>query len=397
MICADDLPAGGRARREARVLAKAGHLVTVYGVLTDGAEPEEDEGGFVLVRVAADRWRRPRGGLGGVLAASRYFSRSRPIVELALTRDPPESLHVFGVDAAEPVLEASREHGLPMVLDDAGGAAMSSGDDAHADGAGLGDALRRLRSRGAAIEKKVRKHAFAAISTSDSLADDEQARFGGRRPVVLRDCPPLRRLRPSDALRVKLGIHPADRVVVFHGPPDRAHGVESAIRALRVLGERVVLVVIGAAWCQDRLLAVAAEAGVLAQVRVTSTIGTDETLRLLASAEVAVLPLSNAHRATRLGLPAALLDELMAGVPVIVPDVPEAGGLVRRFGAGIVIPAAAEVRPDDIAAAIGTILSDAGLRASCAAAARKATYGELNWEKESARLVDLYDEISSTL
>lgn len=402
MICADDLPAGGRARREARTLAQAGHLVTVYGVLTDGAEPEEDEGDVVLVRVPTERWRQPRGGLGGVMAASRYFARSRPVVKLAMTRDPPEALHVFGVDASEPVLDAARKHGLPLVLDDAGLAGMASGDDVPAVGARLGVALRRLRDRGAAIERKVRKRAFAAVATSDSLADDVEARFGGRRPVVVRDCPPLRRVRASDALRTKLGIHPADRIVVFHGPPDRAHGVESAIRAVRLLGDRVVLVVIGAAWCQDRLLSLAAEEAVLPQVRVTSSTGTEETLRLLASAEVAVLPLSSADRATRLGLPAALLDGLMAGLPLIVPDVPEAGALVRRLGAGIVIPAVAAspdgaARPDDVASAIGTILSDPRLRAACAASARRAAQGELHWEKESGRLTDLYDEISSSL
>jgi glycosyltransferase involved in cell wall biosynthesis len=361
MVCADGLPPGGRARREARVLVKEGHLVTVYGVLAEGAEPEEDEQNVVLVRAPLGRFARPKDGLRGALSAAAYFERCRPVVDLAMTRDPPEALHAFGLDVALPAFEAARDAAIPLVLDEA-----SAGDETGADaddgsrggGARLREALQRLRVRGAAVERTVRGGAVAGIVTSDALADDVEERFGGPRPVVLRECPPLRRLRAGDALRVKLGIHPADRVVVFHGPPDRAHGVEAAIRAVRVLGERVVLVVLGAAWCQDRLLRLAAEVGVLPQVRVTSFDAAAGALPLLASAEVAVLPLSSADRRTRLGVPAALLDCVMAGLPLVVPDVAGAGGLVRRLGLGLVVPAADDVAPNDVADAVRTLIAD---------------------------------------
>jgi glycosyltransferase involved in cell wall biosynthesis len=198
---------------------------------------------------------------------------------------------------------------------------------------------------------------------------------------------------------VRLGIHPADRIVVFHGPPDRAHGVETAIRALRVLGDRVVLAILGATWCQDRLLRVAAEAGVLAQVRVLSPGPEDDVVRLVASAEAAVLPLSPSDRVARLGLPSALLECLLAGTPVVVTDVLESGALVRRIAAGIVVPAPrgerSEPHPNDVAEGVRALLSDARLRAACGANAARAVREDLHWERESRRLADLYERLAA--
>lgn len=400
MVAADVLPRGGRVRREARALARAGHRVTVYGVLADGAEPEEDEGGVVLVRAPLARFVRPRAGFGG--GGSSLFERCEPVVRMAMTRDPPEAVHAFGIDVALPAARAARGAGLPFVLDDGGDASDGPpGADEAADAGPptrLRDAVRRLRRRSADVERGVRLRATANVVSSDALADDVVFRFGCERPLVVRDCPPFRRFSAgADGLRRRIGGHPADRIVAFHGPTDDAHGVAVAIRALRVLGDRVLLVVLGAAWCQDRILRIAADEGVLAQVRVVSTPTPAETLELLASAEVAAMPLSPADRRTRLGLPSSLLECLMAGVPVVVSDVPEAGALVRSSGAGVVVPAVREVRPNDVAHGLEALLSDPERRIECAAAATRAVRERLHWEKESERVVDLYDRVSSSL
>ncbi|MCE9634741.1 MAG: glycosyltransferase [Planctomycetes bacterium] len=401
MVSADDLPPGGRARRMARVLAAAGHMVTVHGVLAEGAEPEEDDGPVVLVRAALGRFEPPKAGLRGLLSGGDHFQRCEPVVRLAITRDPPECLHAFGLDVAGPALTAATGLGVPLVFDDVAGGPDDGWESAEpTGGARLRESVRRLRASAVAVEKKVRRGAAGQVASSDALADDVRARFRCECPVVVRDCPPLRRVDAGDALRARLGTRPSDRIVVFHGPPDAAHGVESAIRAIRVLGDHVILAILGAAWCQDRLLRLAADEGVLAQVRVVSVTKRDDVLRLIASAEVAVLPLSPAVRATRLGLPAALSECLMAGTPLVVSDVPEAGGLVRRLAAGIVVPVAAgarDVHPNDVAGGLRTLLADPDLREACRAAALRGAADELHWEKEAGRLVDLYDRISSAL
>jgi glycosyltransferase involved in cell wall biosynthesis len=330
-----------------------------------------------------------------MLAASRYFRRCEPVARLAVTREVPDAVQAFGVEAAGPAAIEAARLGVPLVFDDAGGGAPPWAD--HAGRGSLSVALRALRRRGETIERRARRAAAACVASSDSLADDAVDRFGGRRPHVVRDCPPLRRVRSGDGLRRKLGIAPSDRIVVFHGRPDGTHGVETAIRAVRVLGDRVVLVVLGAAWCQDRLLRLAADEGVLPQVRVLTVRGPEETLRYLASAEVGVLPLSSADREQRLALPSELLDAFMAGLPMVVPDAPETGSLVRRTRAGIVVPSGRTVHPNDVAHGVRTLLSDPVLRASCCAAALRAALRELNWERESERLVDLHDRISSSL
>ena len=57
----------------------------------------------------------------------------------------------------------------------------------------------------------------------------------------------------------------------------------------------------------------------------------------------------------RYSLPNKLFDYFRAGIPVLVTDLPEVAGIVRRFDAGVVLPAP---EPGKIVAAVRTLVGD---------------------------------------
>lgn len=85
----------------------------------------------------------------------------------------------------------------------------------------------------------------------------------------------------------------------------------------------------------------------------------------------------------------ALLQALGAGLPAVVYDVGGLGEVVRRYGAGSVVP------PGDVealAAALESLLADASALAAARAGAERAR-SELTWDAAAAAHLALYEEL----
>ena len=87
-----------------------------------------------------------------------------------------------------------------------------------------------------------------------------------------------------------------------------------------------------------------------------------------------------------------LYDYMMAGLPIVATDLPAIRAIVSRENCGVLVsPGDAEA----LAGAIAKLLDDENARASMAKRARQAAEREYNWEKESQRLLSLYDRIET--
>src|SRR5207302_352565 len=161
-------------------------------------------------------------------------------------------IHAHDLDVAGSAQDAALALGVPLVYDVAGAAyvdrlgAMISPETKGAKRSALEAAVGHLRRRGAALEKKLRRRGLAAtVVDTGSLADDLHRRYGGERPIVVRTCPPYSRVRRGHDLRKKLGVFPTERVLLFLGPLTEGCGLDAAIRAMKLLGDGYVLVVLG--------------------------------------------------------------------------------------------------------------------------------------------------------
>jgi glycosyltransferase involved in cell wall biosynthesis len=345
-------------------------------------------------------WKAQGGWLKSPLRLARWYERLRPVVDAAVARERPEAIHAHDLDVAGPAQEAALELSVPFVYDVAGAPYV---DRLHALVAPESTGARRraheaaiavLRRRGAALETRLRRRGLtAAVADTDCLAEEMARRYGGGRPHVVRCCPPFRAPRRTGALRVKVGAHPTDRLVLFVGPVTEGCGIDAAILALKLLGDGHLLVILGHVPRLTRFERLAQVEGVAAQVRFVAPAPEPEMAHLAASADVAIVPTEPSTAVNRIGVPASLYLALAAGLPVVASDTREVGALVRRTGAGVLYPARSPQDPAALAEGVRTVLDDRSLAAACAEAAVRAAREELNWERQSVRLVDLYDAI----
>lgn len=397
MIVGNDLTRDSRVRREARALVAAGHDVHLYGVGSEGTEPEEDDAGVVLVRVRLPEWVAAGSGRKGAVRVLRWYDRFAPLVEHALQRAPPDVLHAHDLDTLLPALRAARRHGVKLVYDDHEASYTDKLPNyVPRDATGLKRAIldgsvRWLQARGHSIERRAARQGLdGVITVSEGLAERLHERFGGDPPVVVRNVPDHRTVERTDDLRRRAGAYPDDRLLLYHGVVTEGRGVECAVRALRLLGPGHFLVVLGWAWRPDLLQGVAEEEGVQDRIRLLDAVPEDEMFRLIAGADVGLVTTEPTSTSYRLSLPNKLFESIMAGLPVVSTDLPEAGELVRRTGVGVVYPARVPGNPAELAQAIDSLLSDPDRHARCRSRALAVARDELNWETESRRLVDLY-------
>lgn len=86
-----------------------------------------------------------------------------------------------------------------------------------------------------------------------------------------------------------------------------------------------------------------------------------------------------------------LFEYMAAGLPVIATDLRFTREIIGRHGCGVLVDRMAG--PAGVAAAISRLLDDPGEAARMGQAGRLAVEREYSWERESARLLGLYDDI----
>ncbi len=398
-IAPSDLRTDRRARAHARALGAAGHEVTLFGVQSRGAEPEEEDGPVVLVRTPLPGWTRDRGA-ASCWRAARRARRYEPVVRAAVARGAFDAYHAFGIDVAGPVADAARDTGARFVLDDDGTSRLDVAARAAAElPAGARRAAVELRiaylRRGEErVQRDVRGAADLVVAASRDLADDARERWGGPRGVVVHDSFVASPRRRADRLRARLGVYPGDRVVAVR---DEGAAAAVAVRALRILGEGHVLALLGWSRPAADVMAVAAEEGLSQRVRLLPPAPEAEILELCASADAVVLPAAPGDRAARLTVPRSFFECLAAAVPVVAPDLPAVGRLVRDTGAGVLYPGRAPADPGAVAEALRTVLAEPSLAAACGDRARAALAGGLSWERQAARLLDAYAQLAQAV
>jgi glycosyltransferase involved in cell wall biosynthesis len=396
-IAGTDLRTDTRARAHARALADAGHRVVLFGVHFRGAEPEEDDGPVVLVRTPLPGWTRDRSG-GSAWRAARWVRRFERVARAAAARGPFDAYHAFGIDVAGPVAQLAEREAACFVLDDAAPArldlvARRVGDlPPGARRATAEMVVRYLRRGEDRLQRAVRAAANLVVSASTAAATDGRGRWGGPESLVVHDSHASPPRVGRERLRARLGIHPADRVIAVR---DGGREAIAAVRALRVLGDGHELVLLGWSRPPGHALATARNEGVDARVHTIPPAPAAEMVELLAGADALLVPVPPRDRPGRLGVPQAFFEALAAGTPVVAPDLPALGGLVRQTGVGVLYPDRDPSDPGAVAEALRTVVADPSLAAACRDAAARAATGELAWSAQSRRLVEAYARLTA--
>ncbi|HQW41224.1 MAG: glycosyltransferase [Flavobacteriales bacterium] len=238
-----------------------------------------------------------------------------------------------------------------------------------------------------AIERWIFPKLKKVITVNDSIADAYKERYGVR-PTVVRNIPMPRELGPLST-RLELGL-PMDRtILIMQGSGINVQrGAEEAVLAVKELPECLLLMIGGGdAW--PVLEQLVKEHDLADRVRMLPRMPYEAMMQYTRNADLGLSLDKDTNLNYRFSLPNKLFDYFRAGIPALVTDLPEVAGIVRKFDAGIILPAP---EPALIAATVRAWAADATRRE---ALRRNATFAavSLDGQRELEALKAVFQDL----
>jgi glycosyltransferase involved in cell wall biosynthesis len=355
---------------DVRIVAKEGAALAEAGFPVRHLAPGREEATRLLHGVAIQTYVRPRGRPGGgwrrrlmgIPALARRAAALRPAV-----------IHAHEPDSWVAALLAARRCGARVVL------------DVHEHYPSRLDPLlpAPLRPLGRALLgaacRLMAARADAVVVAKDGL----DGWLGGAAR-----CTPVRNY--ATPVPVSPRRHRPGPLTLLHlGALTRARGAFVMLDVLALLPQGTRLRLVGRftdgseAAFRDRSLAL----GLAGQVEYRDWMPREEALALAAEADIGLVLFQPGVENHRLALPHKLFDCMLAGLPVIVPDLAEeVSAIVRAADCGLTVDTA---DAGAVAAAV-MALADPAVRDAMGQRGREAALTRFGWAAEAARLVRLY-------
>ena len=250
--------------------------------------------------------------------------------------------------------------------------------------------IRQLISR--VLESFLIKRTDAFITVSFSIARWYEERYGLKLVEVVLNCPSLWNLSKKNSLRRELGIGEDVQIVLYQGGFMPGRHLEELLDAFRIedRSDRV-LVFLGHAVDkpESRAIEKAIRSAVDSNRNVLClpSVSPELLSEYTASADIGISLIEDVCLSYRYCLPNKFFEFAMAGLPIVVSDLPEMRRMVEDYNCGVVC---SSVQPRAILRSIDALLLgdfvQAGLNARRMAE-------ENSWERQEHKLLALYDKI----
>jgi glycosyltransferase involved in cell wall biosynthesis len=385
-----DYPWDVRVEKIARTLTDGGFVTHIAARNQRRAPTTEVLPEATMHRLAPWGWADDR--LDAALQVPLFFNPrwARHLVE-TMDRVRPQVVLVRDLPLAPTAIWAGRRFGVPVVMDMAENYPAMLEDIWSAGRQQPWDIVLRNARAAATVESYCVRHLDHVVVVVEENAH-RVAALGvpPDRITVVSNTPPrarahgapLRPARTSDRLEV-----------VYLGILELPRGLQDAINAVRILRARSVpvrLTIIGTGRDEAILHARARDAGLTeAEIGFTGYIPShDDALRLVAAADVGIVP-TRITEQWQTSIPNKLFDYMAAGLPVLTSNTAPCERIVRETGAGEVFRAGDAA---DLARAL-LRLRDPEVRRAAGEAGRNAVLGRYNWERDSAVLCRVIDQV----
>jgi glycosyltransferase involved in cell wall biosynthesis len=251
--------------------------------------------------------------------------------------------------------------------------------------------LRIVNRVSALLIRRMMRRCAGVVTASPLYVDEVQRLFGGPRPTAVRNVPVYQEVPRTNRIREYLGLPNDVRIVLYQGGLQYERSLDLLVQAAHYLDPDTVVVMMGDGPSQPSLVEMVVHEGVGDRVKFIPKRPYAELLSWTASADVGYNGISpDSSISTRYSLPNKLFEFIMAGLPVVTPQLDACVDIVVCYDVGRVIPS---LEPRTIAAAITTMLNDVDELARLRANALRAARQELRWDVESGRIVELYGQI----
>ena len=184
------------------------------------------------------------------------------------------------------------------------------------------------------------------------------------------------------------GLPENKKLIILQGAGiNRDRGAEEAVEAMRYI-DNAILVIAGKGDVIPELQTKVRETSIQKKVVFIPPLPYKELMQLTGICDLGLSLDKDSNLNYRYSLPNKLFDYIMAGIPVLVSDLPELRHIVEKYEIGLI---AQDYSPKGIAGSINSILfgtPEKNWKENLQIAA-----DTLNWEKERHKLISLYRQV----
>lgn len=194
--------------------------------------------------------------------------------------------------------------------------------------------LRQIISRH--VERILIKYADLVIVVGDSINEWYSGKYGLSNTVTVLNCPPFQEPQRTRRLHLELGISEERKILIYQGVLGRGRGIEKLLEAFAAYDDgHYVLVLMGYDGGLEPLIK--EYAGSHNNIYFKEAVAPEVVLEYTASADVGISYIDNTSLNDHFCLPNKLFEYIMAGLPVIVNNVPEMRRIVTENQIGVVL------------------------------------------------------------
>lgn len=234
--------------------------------------------------------------------------------------------------------------------------------------------------------------ADVVITVNESIADELVNRYNIPRPVVVLNCPIY---EPVDCVST-----PLDEIkVLYQGVYIRDRGIEELLRSVKYLDSKCKLYLRGYDGYVPRgedgeymkyIRNIAEEEGVRERVVFLNPVEMMDMVRLSTGFDIGVTPYKPTNMNQLYASPNKTFEYMMAGLAVVVSDIPEQKRFVVDNFVGLSFDPES---PYDIASAINKLVNDPRLLMEMKANAIKCAKTKYNWDIQGDKFVEVYKKL----
>ena len=232
------------------------------------------------------------------------------------------------------------------------------------------------------IENKFIRKVDLVLVTGEMDAQFLRESYGIDNFLTLRNLPKYQIDTNVVNLREKLNIKENSRIILYQGVILEGRGILKIIDILESFPD-LHFVVVGDGEFKDKFLAMAKAKKYFDRIHFIGAVNHSELLSYTAGADIGVALIENISISYYYALPNKLFEYIMAGVPVLVSNLPQMKHIVYEFNVGKVVD---PENHGEIIEALKEMINDHDKLISYKANCRKASL-ELNWDKEFESLI----------
>lgn len=378
MVTLTDVRNDLRIRKEAATLAKRYDVVVISHIVKPPSRAFELDG-FRVVAVPLWTRRLPKWPVFWLVKYKEFVLRA---VRAAL-RERAAVRHGHDLSGAMPAMIAARLRGSAFVYD---------AHELEADQESVVHRVWWLRRILLACLRIVMRRADRVICASEARARIMLAEYGARElPTAILNVTPRAGLPQGGTVNeFTRGLDlSGKRVALYQGSIAPGRGLDRVARALRMLPDDVVLLIVGggSTSVRDELIAITEREGTRSRLHMTGHVPADSLTAYMALAHVGIAIYRNTCRNNYHCAPNKLFEYASQGLPVVGPNFPEVESVIDGHGIGATFDPES---PESIAAALRDVLDNPARREEMSRRAVKLK-DTVNWEAQEERLLALYD------